>query len=120
MKKIMLVDDDPTMLMLLETLLKMEGYQVSQSNGDEGVYQELLSRQPDILLMDVNLRGENGLELTATIRSQSEMENMTVILSSGIDYRQEAEQVGANAFLLKPYMPDDLIRILKQQVEQER
>jgi DNA-binding response OmpR family regulator len=114
MKKIMLIDDDPTMLMLLDTLLGLEGFQVVKWSGGDQIYQEFIAAQPDAVLLDVNLRGANGFDILHAIRSGRALTNTTVIMSSGMDYRYECLNAGANDFLPKPYMPDDLIRLLKK------
>jgi CheY-like chemotaxis protein len=62
--------------------------------------------------MDVNLRLGSGLELLSAIRSNSLLDNIRVIMSSGMDFKTECLQKGAQGFIMKPYMPDDLIKLI--------
>jgi len=62
MSNVLLAEDDVTMVKLLETLLKMEGYQVSALDADASVAEAVLADPPDILLMDVHLSNNNGIE----------------------------------------------------------
>ena len=62
MPRILLAEDDATMVSLLKTLLKMEGYQVSALDADADIAQAVLKIKPDILLMDVHLLRQNGMD----------------------------------------------------------
>ncbi|TAK14940.1 MAG: response regulator [Anaerolineae bacterium] len=116
MAKVMLIEDDPTMISLLRTLLEIEGFEVHHMDVFQNVPQAVGAVAPDVVLMDVNLKGANGLEILAALRATPGMKQPKVILSSGMDYRHEAMAKGANEFVLKPYMPDELIQKIKDQV----
>jgi CheY-like chemotaxis protein len=64
--------------------------------------------------MDVHLGGQSGMQILQEIRNHKDLEHVRVVMTSGLDVREQCIQSGANAFLLKPFMPDDLIRVLKQ------
>jgi CheY-like chemotaxis protein len=112
--KILLAEDDPTMVSLLKTLLKMEGFEVVALHADANVVQAVMSEKPDVLLLDVHLSHQSGLEILDELRSEVETKKVRVIMSSGSSVKEECLRRGANGFLMKPYMPDDLIGILKQ------
>jgi DNA-binding response OmpR family regulator len=118
-QKIMLIEDDHTMLGLLQTLLTLEGFQVIAAEDEP--FDQLISKidteQPNTILMDINLRQGNGLDLLHAIRSNPARQNIRVIMSSGSDYKDECLENGAQAFLMKPYMPDDLIKITGKTTE---
>jgi DNA-binding response OmpR family regulator len=115
-KKILLVEDDRTMQNLLKTLLQIEGFEVVVI--DEKPETDFLFvfqvEKPDIILMDVLLKYNNGIDLTLSIRSLLPDAPIKIILSSGIDYSAQSAKSGADRFLQKPYMPDTLINILKE------
>lgn len=113
MNKIMLIDDDPTMLKLLKTLLEMEGFQPAAWSGSNEIIDETREQSPEIILLDVNLRGINGIDLLRDIRKDTELMDIPVIMTSGIDHRTECLAAGANDFITKPYMPDDLIQSIR-------
>ena len=113
MAKILLAEDDPTMISLLKTLLNMEGFEVAALEADSNVPAAVQREKPDALFMDVHLGKQSGMEILEMIRQNEETANIRVVMTSGLDVRDECIRRGANAFLLKPFMPDDLIRLLK-------
>lgn len=115
-KKVMLAEDDITMVSLLKTLLKMEGFEVLAIHADANVVDEVKKEKPIVLLLDLHLGAQNGLEILDELRRQNETRDVRVIMSSGASVKEECMQHGANGFLLKPYMPDDLISLLRQTI----
>ncbi len=114
MLKVLLADDDFTMVSLLKTLLDMEGYQVETLLDKPGdMIENIRNEKPDILLIDIFLGDCNGLDLVRRIRETPDMQNLKIIMVSGVDKNEECIAAGANAFLLKPYMPDDLFGLLQ-------
>lgn len=119
MTKVMLVDDDESIVDLLKTLLEMEGYIICQFSDGDDFFDLLQQEQPDIVFMDVNLEkfslGDiNGLTLLDQIRERPDFKHIKIIMSSGLDIKSESKKRGADGFLLKPYMPDNLIRLLEE------
>jgi DNA-binding response OmpR family regulator len=116
MLKICLIDDDPTMILLLKTFLGFEGYDVmTLGDGDPRDHiLEILRRElPALALIDVNLRLINGFDLLGDIRQDAALADMRVVMSSGMDFRDKCFRSGADDFLMKPFMPEDLTKILK-------
>ncbi len=111
MPKIMLIEDDMTMLSLLQTLLQMEGFQIVKFNNEnmDGILATMQQEKPSLALIDVNLREGSGFDLLKRIRQDADLRMMKVLMSSGMDYSSECIKEGADDFILKPYMPDDLI-----------
>lgn len=116
MAKVMLIEDDPTMVSLLRTLLEIEGFEVHHLDVFQDVTNAVSTVAPDVVLMDVHLKGANGLEILTALRGAPGIVQPKVILSSGMDFRHEAMAKGANEFVLKPYMPDELIQKIKDQL----
>ena len=117
MKKVLLAEDDMTMVSLLTTLLKMEGFQVMALSPNADIPAAVLQEKPDVLLLDVHLSDQNGLDILDVIRRTKGTENARVVMSSGSDVKEECLRRGADGFLMKPYMPDDLIMVLKQAIK---
>lgn len=110
----MLAEDDLTMVTLLKTLLGMEGYEVVALSIDEDVVEAVRNDRPDVLLLDVHLPHTNGLDVLDQIREDEETRDLKVVMTSGLNLELECKHRGADDFLLKPYMPDDLLKILEQ------
>ncbi len=115
MTKIMLVEDDHTMRSLLKTLLEMEGFEVIFGPGQAtALLEDLHKHKPDLLVMDVHLAGGiNGIDLLDSIRQDNELKHTRVVMTSGMNYDEAALAAGADGFLQKPYMVDDLLRLLR-------
>ena len=116
MPKVMIAEDDVTMVSLLKTLLKMEGFETVVLNIDADVPDAIRRERPDVLLLDVHLSRQSGLEILDSIRKSNDIQNVRVVMSSGANVKEECMNHGANGFLLKPYMPDDLISLLKRNI----
>ncbi|MBI5840311.1 MAG: response regulator [Chloroflexi bacterium] len=116
-KKVLLAEDDVTMVALLKTLLKMEGYQVVALDADANVPDAVRRENPDVLLMDVYLSRQSGLEILELLRRAPDIHDVQVVMTSGMNVKDECMRRGANDFLLKPYMPDDLIGTLKRNIK---
>jgi DNA-binding response OmpR family regulator len=113
-KKILILEDNAMMRSLLQTLLELENFQVSCPTfpvvDPIGIIQD---NRPDLILMDINLPGINGLSLLELIRTEEDIKETRVIISSGSDKKQESMDAGADSFLMKPFMPDELINLVK-------
>jgi CheY-like chemotaxis protein len=114
MPNLLLVEDDRDMVTLLRTLLEMEGYTVGSARSGDAVLAMVDQQRPDIVLLDVNLAGQSGLQVLKTLRSRAETRAIRVIMTSGMDLSEQCLKEGADAFLLKPYMPDELVRLLEE------
>ncbi|MGD0611721.1 MAG: response regulator [Anaerolineales bacterium] len=113
MLKVLLAEDDDTMVSLLKTLLGMEGFQVATLMDQKGDPLETIRREkPDVVLLDIYLGDRNGLELLRQIRLSPDLKKVRVLMTSGIDRTEECLSAGADGFLLKPFMPEDLIHKL--------
>jgi DNA-binding response OmpR family regulator len=113
MAKILLAEDDATMVSLLKTLLKMEGFDVVALDASSDVAAAVQREKPDALFMDVHLGEQSGMKILESIRENHDISAVRVIMTSGMNVKDECISRGANAFLLKPFMPDDLLRVLK-------
>ncbi len=120
MPKVLLIEDDATMINLLATLLKMEGFEIAKITNEasvEDLLQTVRQEKPDIALMDVHLHQVSGYDLLRAMRKDKDLRSIRVVMSSGMEVRREAMLAGANDFILKPYMPDDLIRLIRKTIE---
>ena len=112
MPKLMLLEDDLNVFALLQIFLEGEGYQVAHWQGTENL-DELVgiiqAEEPDIALVDVHLRHLNGIDLLRQLRQDPSLDQMRILMASGMDLATECLKEGADGFILKPFMPDELI-----------
>lgn len=112
---VFLVEDDPTMLSALTTLLELEGFRVSVPSSVkqvESIIQTAREAHPQTILLDVHLRDSSGFDVLRGLRAEADLTGTRIIMSSGMDIREQCIAAGADDFLLKPYMPDELIEKL--------
>lgn len=115
MTKVYLAEDDETMVTLLVTLLTIEGFEAKVIDLAKGNLLDILRAEPpNILILDVNLPGESGLDIVRKMREEDTFKNTRVVMASGMSLKDECLASGADDFLMKPYMPDDLIQILRR------
>ena len=114
MSKVLLGEDDPTMVSLLTTLLKMEGFDVLVAEAEADIPALVRSELPDLLFLDVHLGHQSGLDILESLRKQDGIRDVRVIMTSGMNLQEDCMARGANAFLLKPYMPDELVETFKR------
>jgi DNA-binding response OmpR family regulator len=116
MKNIILVEDDTTMGSLLKTLLEIEGYSaiILQGLDEINTLNAIIEKQPDAILMDVHLKSANGIKILNLVRGNPKTTLIPILMTSVSDLRNECLQSGANYFLMKPFMPDDLIHWLSK------
>jgi len=101
------------MVSLLQTLLKMEGFETVVLNSDADVVGAVLREKPDVLFMDVHLGEQSGMDIMESIRKNPQIADVRVVMTSGLNVKEECLQRGADDFLLKPFMPAELIGILE-------
>ncbi len=116
MAKVLLAEDDQTMVGLLMTLLRMEGYEVQAIDADADVPAAVERERPQVLVLDVHLSHQNGLDVLDKIRKADKPRRVHVIMISGLNVKEESIKRGADNFLLKPFMPDDLMAMLRKGV----
>lgn len=122
MPKLILIEDDDTMRSLLQTLLEFEGFQVLQLDGGTSL-EDILSRlrrdKPDLVLLDVHLRNLSGFDLVKQMRQDEELKSIRVLMYSGMELSIQSRQAGADGFILKPFMPEDLVAKIRNTLETE-
>lgn len=113
MEKVVLAEDDLTMVRLLSTLLTMDGFDVTALDPEEDVVEAVRRVQPGLLILDFLLAKQRGLDVLDAIRHGEGGNKLRVVMISGLNVRDECLRHGADDFLLKPFMPDDLIDALR-------
>ena len=115
--KIVLVEDNPGDVVLVRIALKTAGLQFELDRYGDGAAAanaiSALTEPPDLILLDLNLPRLDGLQLLTIIRSLPPLANVpTAILTSAETerHKQEAERLGATAFIIKPYGFDEFMQ----------
>lgn len=115
----MVVEDDRVMVSLLTMLLQMDGFEVMEPEPGTSIAEQALAGRPDLVLMDVIMARADGIAILDQLRSKPDLASLRVIMTSGMDVEEKCRQHGADAFLLKPYSPDQLIQTIRAKLEAE-
>ena len=118
-QKVMVIEDDPEMVSLLTTLLKLEGFIVKtpENHQMKGVLDAIINEQPLIALVDVNLAIGSGLDLVREIRLDPGLAHTSILMASGQNLKRECIQAGADGFIMKPFMPDELLNLIHKTIK---
>jgi CheY-like chemotaxis protein len=113
-KKILIVDDSNTNIVLLESLLKRNGYLVFTAlNGRQGL-DAIRNMVPDLIILDLKMPDLGGFEFMEVLRSNSEWMDIPVVILSAIsdsDSIKKSLELGAADYLTKPLDPDRVIKL---------
>jgi len=114
-RKVLVVDDDPAMREVIESILVLENIMVYTAADGKDAVQKALALMPDLILLDVNMPKLNGLTFCKAIRAGKETKNIPIIIVTGLTAEgrlEECMNAGADDFLPKPFaMTDLLIRV---------
>lgn len=121
--KLLIVEDEVVTRQTLARLFQQEGYEVFDA-ADGKQMENIMAQQPvDLIIMDVNLPGQSGLELAESLREQK---NIGLVFLTGRDSDEDrllALELGADDYLIKPYNPKELtirVRNLYRRIEQSQ
>jgi len=119
--KVLIVDDAPDTLEIIEKLLNFEGYDViTAPTGEEGV-KKVKEEKPDVVLMDINLPGIDGTEALRRVRKINPLQCVVMLTAfATLDNAILALKEGASDFIKKPFENEHLIHIVNQSLEKYR
>ncbi|HET90582.1 MAG TPA: response regulator [Chloroflexi bacterium] len=112
METLVVVDDDPIFCGLLKTVLEFEDYHVIVEPNPDIVLSKVREVNPVLLLMDVHSEKGDTLDVLRELRADESLPGLRVVMTSGMDRSAECQQAGADAFLLKPFRPDELVGLI--------
>ncbi len=116
-KKILLVEDDADILESVEVTLKLNKYEVTAISDTKQVCSAAEKISPDVIVMDVMMPAPNGYELCRLLKSNDKTKRIPIILLSARTQPAAVElgfSVGADRYLPKPFLNDDLLKTIKQ------
>jgi two-component system chemotaxis response regulator CheY len=117
MKTILLVDDSPTILLSVSSVLAREGYQVEKAaNAAQGLTKFQAGLTLDLLITDLNMPGMSGIEFIREVRKLPAYKYMPILFlttESQQSKRAEAKAAGASGWLVKPATADALLGTIK-------
>ena len=117
LKKVLIVDDSPAQVKLMQGLLETEGYTFVGINDPKLVEQTIAQEHPAVILLDVVMPERNGFQVCRELKSSAEFNSIPVILVTSKGTASDkywGEQQGADGYVTKPFTRDELLRAVRR------
>ena len=117
MKRIMSVDDSPSLRQMVALTLESAGYEVVEASDGRDALSKLAGREYHLFLTDLNMPGMDGIELTKALRSMPEYKFVPIVLlttESQQEKKMQGKAAGATGWIVKPFQPQDLLATIKR------
>ncbi len=117
--RIYLVDDDELILSMLSRTLEKEGYEVRTDTGEKKLIEKILAWHPDVVLLDINVPGQNGMEVLKILKSDAESDIEVIMLTADdtAETAVKAMKNGAWDYLTKPFNIDEVKIVIGNAIE---
>ena len=112
MKKILIVDDSPTIRKLIGYILKKQEYIISEAEDGIDAMEKLGSLEADLVIVDLNMPNMDGIQFVKSLRSNYYHMDIPVIMlttESQESKKQEGKAAGAKAWVVKPFKPEQML-----------
>ncbi len=116
-KKVLIVDDSPSQVKLMQGLLEREGYWPVGLNDPNRVEETIASERPSVILLDVVMPDRNGYQICRDLKGNAEFSSIPVIMVTSKDSVSDkfwGQQQGADGYVTKPFTREELLRAVRQ------
>ncbi len=110
--KILIVDDEPNIVISLEYLMQREGFEVSIARDGAQAIEAIERNPPDLVLLDVMMPGKTGFEVCQHVRSIDQLRGVIIVMLTAKGRETDVAKglaLGANAYVTKPFSTRDLV-----------
>jgi twitching motility two-component system response regulator PilH len=117
LKKVLIVDDSPAQVKLMQGLLEPEGYEPIGVSDPKRVEEAIAAERPCVILLDVIMPERNGFQVCRELKSNTLYNTIPVILVTSRDTASDkywGEQQGADGYVTKPFTRDELLRAVRR------
>jgi two-component system, OmpR family, phosphate regulon response regulator PhoB len=120
MKKVLIVEDQEDIRELIRMSLELDAYEIHEADQGEHGLAKAQELKPDLMLLDVMMPGlYDGLEVCRRVKGDSALKRVKVVMLTARGQerdRQDAMRAGADEYLVKPFSPLELIKVVKDMV----
>lgn len=116
-KKILIVDDSPVNLRLLDKILSRVGYETIQATNGADAFRAAKDTQPDLIILDIAMPGIDGLQAASLLRNDLTTKNIPIIFASSLikkNQKRKKKAFPGSSFLPKPYNKTILLREIRE------
>ncbi len=111
-KKIMIVDDEPNIVLALKFLMEEEGFDVQCYYDGDTAMENVIKVVPDLIILDVMMPGKDGFSVAKYIRNQPSLDNTSIIFLTAKGTSQDKMEgygSGAESYIVKPFDNDEIV-----------
>ena len=119
-KEILIVDDEPNVVMPIQFLMEQQGYKVMIAERAEDALDLIYQYKPDLVLLDIMLPGIDGYEVCEIVRLNPDYRDIKIIFLTALGREVEIAKgltLGADAYIIKPYTNAELVAKVKEILE---
>lgn len=112
---ILVVDDEPALLRLMEFVLSKQGHTMLTATDGEEALEMTRSQRPDLIVLDIMMPKLDGYQVAEAIRSDDELKHTPIIMLSAKAQEEDIERgvaAGVDRYVTKPFSPDELATIV--------
>ena len=120
--RILIVDDEPSIIVPLQFLMQQNGYETSVAFSGEEAMETIVAKTPDLILLDIMLPIVDGFEVCQRVRENQEWSNIRIILLTAMGGEANVAKgmaLGADAYITKPFSNAAVIRKVKELLKPE-
>jgi twitching motility two-component system response regulator PilH len=116
-KKVLIVDDSPAEVRLMQSLLEKEGYWPVGLNDPKRVEEFIANERPSLILLDIVMPDRNGFQVCRDLKGNAEFNSIPVIMVTSKDSASDrfwGQQQGADGYVTKPFTREELLRAVRR------
>ena len=116
-KTILVVDDEPNIVLSVEFLMKREGFEVKTAGDGHAAIEMLAQSRPDLVILDVMMPRKNGFEVCEEVRADPALRGLPILMLTAKGREAEMKKglsLGADAYITKPFSTHELVAKVKE------
>jgi DNA-binding response OmpR family regulator len=121
-KKVLVVDDEPNIVLSVEFLMQREGHEVVTASDGQEAIDRLAEARPDLMILDVMMPRKNGFEVCEQVRADPAYTGMPILMLTAKGREAEMKKgisLGADAYITKPFSTHDLVAKVNELLNQD-
>lgn len=121
-KKVLIVDDEPNIVLSVEFLMRREGHEVVTASDGQEAMKLVAATRPDLMILDVMMPRKNGFEVCAEVRAEPALSHIPILMLTAKGREAEMKKgisLGADAYITKPFSTHDLVAKVHELLHRE-
>jgi CheY-like chemotaxis protein len=121
--RILVVDDEPPIVRLMEFILARQGHEMLVAVNGQEALDKIHAHRPDLVLLDIMMPRVDGYEVARTLRADPEFATLPIIMLSAKAQEEDVQKgldVGVNEYITKPFSPEHLVHVVADYLHRRR